>query len=158
MAWTSGSAVNAVYVLQMGTNATKPSTDGFKGALFTSSATPAQSATVANNEYNSGSGPWTTTNETVTSGGYSAGGTALTSPTWAQNYNSQGANVLALYTATNLSWSITGSTTAVGIIVYDTTAASTNILFSWNYFGSTTVSSGTLTVQWNANGIGIFQC
>lgn len=158
MAWTSGSAVNAVYVLQMGTNATKPSTDGFKGALFTSTPTPAQSATVANNEYASGSGPWITGSES-TATGYTAGGTALTSPVWSQNYNSQGVNVLALSTATNLVWTITGGTlSTVGVIVYDTTAASTNILYSWNFFGTTSVSSGTLTVAWNANGIGIFTC
>lgn len=163
MAWSS-SNLNAVYGVQMGTNAVKPSTDSFRAALFGNNVTPTQSSTVASNEY---SATWATTggnSEITAGGGYTAGGGTAGNLTasWTQSPGSTAANVFGLYSNTNLVWNITGSSSAAyGCIVYDLTAASTNIIMSWNWFGGTgyaITGSGTFTLQWGGNGVNTFTC
>lgn len=154
MAWSTSNG-NAYYVYAMGTNAVKPSTDAFKVALFGNSVVPAQSATQALTEYAGASATWSTGNE-ASGTGYTAGGVAISSPGWAQNYNSQGANVVAFSSAGTPQWT-TATFTAYGCLPYDTTAS--NQAISWNYFGGAQqVTAGTFSISWAANGIMTLTC
>ena len=117
-------------------------TDGFKLALFTSSHTPATSDTT-----------FSSLTSQVTGNGYTAGGTALASITWAQT-----AGVATFDAADVVYTADSGSIVARYAVLYDTTLAGAGDLIGYFLLDATpadvTATDGnTLTVQWHANGI-----
>jgi hypothetical protein len=120
--------------------------DTFKAALYNNSITPDNDVTQANSAYNVGQ--WATANEVYEAGTWAQGGVALTTPTvdasvadtvfWdaVDTASSAGADLASVY----------------GCLVYDTTVTSYGI--TYNYFGGTnSVTNGTFTIVWHANGI-----
>lgn len=118
--------------------------DAFKVALFNDDITPDQTVNAANSSYNGG--VWTTGDE-VSNGGWAAGGVSLVSPTFAPT-----SNVLK-FDATDTANSTAATLSAVnGCLVYDDTISDRGVSYHW--FGSAqSVTSGTLTIVWNASGI-----
>lgn len=134
-------------------NATAPTSfvsltgDAVKCALWSSGTmTPDKTAAVGLTGYNAASSQWVTANETSGTG-YTAGGTALTSLSWALDTGSSS----ACYHAANPSWT-TATITAFGDLVYDNTISGGTVAaqgMCFNYFGgSQSVTGGTFTVNW----------
>jgi hypothetical protein len=117
-------------------------THGFKLALFTSSHTPATSDTT-----------FSALTGQVSGNGYTAGGQALTSITWAQTSG------VAKFDAADVVWTASGgSITARYAVLYNTTVAGAGDLVGYFVLDSTpadvTATDGnTLTVQWHTDGI-----
>lgn len=120
------------------------SSDTLKIALFTSSYSPNQDTDVTYSVINS--------NEVATGGGYTAGGVTLSGVT----VNQDNTNHRMKLTATNPSWSPSGSgITFQTVVLYDSTLSTNNLVCYWN-FGSnqTSGTSGTFTLQFDStNGI-----
>lgn len=132
------------------TGFTSLTADTLKGALFNNTGTPNKDDTLANTGYNTGQ--WVTANEVTDATNWVAGGRAL-----AGNAFSAGSG-FNQFTASNLAGGGTVTlTNAFGVLVYDSsisagTVAKQGICF--NYFGGAqSVSAGTFTIVWNANGI-----
>lgn len=122
----------------------------FKVALYNDSITPDNDVSAANSAYNAGQ--WANTNEVSQSGQWAAGGVALTSPT----VNVGTADVVFWDATDTASGSAATLSNVFGCLVYDdsltTPVADQGICY--NYFGgSNSVTNGTLTVVWHANGI-----
>lgn len=149
MAWSNSKIFSAfVRDLMNQTAAFDLDTHTIKAALYGTTPTPDQTVTSANSAYNAGQ--WVTGNE-LSNGGWSAGGLALTSVT--STFSSNVYTFDAADTANGSAATISG---AFGCLVYDSTlstpVASQGICF--NYFGGTnSVTSGTLSVIWNAAGL-----
>ena len=77
--------------------------------------------------------------------GYTAGGKTLASVTWA----STGGDTIQ-WDAADSSWT-SATFTAYHAVIYGST--SNALVCSFNFGGAQTVSNGTFTIQWNANGI-----
>lgn len=122
--------------------------DTINAALYGTTPTPDKNDTLAHNAYNGTGGQWVVANESTATTGYTAGGTAVTPK----------AETLATGTVTftssgSPSWTVTGTLTAFGTLVYDNTVTN-KYAYCWNYFGGTqSVTNGTFTVNWNASGI-----
>ena len=88
------------------------------------------------------------TNE-VSATGYTAGGQALASPAIALN------GTTAEFDAADVTWSITGTVTARGAVVYKDTgsAATSPLLFYYDFGTDETAEDGDFTIQWSANGL-----
>jgi hypothetical protein len=156
MAWTT-SACFAYTVGQTLAKAVSWSTDSMKVALYASNTmTPDKTVTTqVLTEYNGAASQWVTANE-VSGTGYTAGGTAITPLALTQNYNSQGNNTIAWVSSGSPQWT-SATISAYGCLCYDTTVSSEGLCF--NYFGGQqTVTGGTFTIAWNANGIALFSC
>lgn len=122
-------------------------------ALFNTTTTPDKDAALTSTGFNTG--VWTTTNEVTdatnwVSGGRALAGKAITNP---------GSGV-SMYDATDLAGGGTVTIVAAfGCLVYDNTItagtggiAKQGVCF--NYFGgSQSVTAGTFTIVWNANGV-----
>lgn len=154
MAWTD-SRIFRPFVGDMAANTAAfdlsgSGVDTFKAALYNNSITPDKDATAANSAYNAGA--WANTNELTSSGQWAAGGVALTSP--AIDVSSSG---VIMFDASDTASGSTATLSGVyGALVYDDTLASpvADQGVSFNYFGGTnSVTSGTFTVVWHANGI-----
>lgn len=124
--------------------------DTIKVALFGNGITPDRDVTAANSAYNAG--VWTTGNEISSVGQWAAGGVALVSKTVttpssgvvmfdaADTASGAAATMSGIYGCNNYSDTITTPVADQGIC--------------YNYFGGTnSVTAGTFTVIWNANGI-----
>lgn len=156
MAW-SNSKVFAFSVLTAGQNGVKYSTDAYKVALYSSNTmTPDNTVTTAAlTEYNGVSSQWVTANE-VSGAGYTAGGVAVSSPSWAQS-----TSFVSFTSSGQPSWT-SASFSAYGDLVYDTTVSNEGLAFH-SFGGVQTVSSGTFTISWPtansiANCIAQFSC
>ena len=148
MAWSASGAF-AYAMLQLASKAGQNlSSDTYKTALYTSSATPDKTVTTAAlTEYNGAASQWVTGNE-VSSTNYSAGGTAVT-PTAL----SQTTNVVTFTSSGSPSWSVVTFTT-YGCLVYDSQSGQNNVGLSFNYFGGIQeVTVGNFAISWNASGI-----
>jgi hypothetical protein len=124
--------------------------DTFKVALYNNSITPDNDVTAANSAYNVGQ--WATANEVSEAGQWAAGGVALTSPT----INVGTADVVFWDAADTASGSAADLASVYGCLVYDDTLTTpvADQGICYNYFGGTnSVTNGTFTVQWAANGI-----
>lgn len=122
------------------TKAVNMTSDTLKIFLLTSS----HSFTASNNLYSDIS-----SNEIsgASGTGYTTGGITLTTPTVTQDNS----NNLAYFDGDDAVWA-SASFTAHYAVIYDTTVS--NHLIACIDFGSDkTVSSGTFTIQWSANGI-----
>ena len=126
-------------------------TDAFKAALYNTTPTPDQNvATDVLTGYNGAASQWVVANEVSEVTNWPAGGRPLVTPVVDQ---SVAATVFwdAVDTA-----SATAATTLAGVfgtLVYDDTLTNKPGI-TYNYFGGTqSVTSGTFTIIWHANGI-----
>lgn len=124
--------------------------DAFKAALFGNTGTPDQNAAAASAAYNTGQ--WVTANEVSQAGQWAAGGVALGSVV----VDVGTAGVVFFDAADTASGAAATLASVYGALVYDDTlttpVADQGVCF--NYFGGVqSVTGGTLTVVWSANGI-----
>ena len=150
MAWSNSTVFRALVAdVFDNTTAVDLGSDVPKAALFNNSITPNQDVTSANSAYNTG--VWTTANE-LTDANWAAGGRPLAST----SLNSGTAGVVfytAAATAGGGNVTISG---AFGTLVYDDTLTTpvADQGICYNYFGgSQSVTAGTFTIVWHANGI-----
>lgn len=125
--------------------------DVVKAALFDSSITPNKDASLATTGYNSASSQWLTADE-VTHANWPAGGIALSTDSL----------TLAAGTFTYDAADTTHSSTVTladvnGCLVYDDdvsggTVVDQGICYNW-FGGAQSVTAGTFTIVWHANGI-----
>jgi len=87
---------------------------------------------------------YTTTNELATTGGYTQGGQALAGKAVTEA-------ATTYWDATDASWT-SATFTAYHAVIYDSTAGD-DLICSIDFGGAQTVTSGTFTIQWHANGI-----
>jgi hypothetical protein len=125
--------------------------DTFKAALYNNTTTPDKDSALTG--YNEATSQWVVANEVIdTSGGgtdWPAAGVAIASP--AVTNPSTG---VVMWDATDVaSGSTADIANAYGCLVYDDTlAGKPGICF--NYFGgANSVTSGTFTIVWSANGL-----
>ena len=155
MAWTN-SKVFVRYVKDSldGTISQDIDANTFKAALYNNSITPDNTVTSANSAYNAGQ--WANTNEVSQGGQWAAGGVALASVTWTVS-----SATVTFDAADTASGSAATLANVYGALVYNDTL-STPVAdqgLCYNYFGGVnSVTSGTLTVVWNASGIAAFVC
>ena len=88
---------------------------------------------------------YTTTNELATTGGYTQGDATLSGKTITEGATTK-------FDATDLAWT-TATFTAYHAVLYDDSLAGKDLICSIDFGGAKTVSSGTFTIQWNADGI-----
>jgi len=152
MAWSASKIFSALITdVLNNTTAIDLNTDAsLKVALYDNDITPDQTVTSANTAYNVGQ--WVTTGNEVSDGAeWAVGGVALTSPTsvFVTNvYTFDAANTASGTSATLL--------TVFGCLVYDDTIVTpvADQGLCYNYFGGIqSVTDGTFTVIWHANGI-----
>jgi len=118
------------------------SSDTIKLALVTSSYTP----DIDTHDF------WDDVSANEASGtGYTAGGQALANKT----VTTDTTNDNGKFNADSVSWTISSAFSARYAVLYKSTGtASTSPLIGYIDFGSTyTLSSGTLTISWSANGV-----
>lgn len=124
--------------------------DTFKVALYNNTTAPDKDVTAANSAYNVDQ--WTSSNEVTSSGQWDAGGVALTSPA----ITTPSTGVVMWDASDTASGSSATLASVYGVLVYDDTlttpVADQGVCF--NYLGGTnSVTNGTFTVVWNANGL-----
>lgn len=125
--------------------------DGFKTALYGNTGTPSSDVTSVLSAYNAGTSQWVVANEVSQSVQFPAGGVALTSVV----LNSASPGVVFWDAADVASGSAATLANVYGTLTYDTTSTTvTNQGVCFNYLGGpNSVTNGTLTVVWNANGL-----
>lgn len=159
MAW-SASGMFQEFVKNPGTRAINAATaptsyvdllsDSVKVALFNNSVTPDKDAAVGSTGFNTGT--WTTGNEVVDATNWVSGGRVLGSDTYTDVANAM------MYDAADLAGggTLTLSDTH-GCFVYDDTISGGTVAdqgVCFNYFGGAqSVTGGTFTIVWHANGI-----
>jgi hypothetical protein len=125
-------------------------TNVIKAALYNNTGTPDKDATSALSAYNVGQ--WVTANEVFQAGQYAQGGVTLASKTVTNP-----ASGIAMADAADTSSGSAATLSAVfGALVYDSTVTTpvASQAFCYNYFGgSNSVTAGTFTIVWNANGL-----
>ncbi len=151
MAWTNSKLFRAcVADVFDNTTALDLGSDVPKVALYNNTITPDQNVTSANSAYNVA--VWATAQEVFQAGQWAQAGVAL-----AGTSLNSGTSGVVFYDANDTaSGSAATLTNATGALVYDDTlttpVADQGICF--NYFGGpNSVTAGTFTVVWNANGI-----
>lgn len=160
MAFGSSSAMFKEFIKNPGTRAinaaTAPTgftdllTDTVKVALFNDSVTPDKDAAVGSTGFNTGT--WTTANEVTGGANWATTGRTVASDTYTSVTNAM------MYDAADTAGGGTVTiSNAFGCFVYDDsitagTVADQGVCF--NAFGSAqSVTSGTFTIVWHANGI-----
>lgn len=151
MAWTNSKIFRAcVADVFDNTTALDLGADVPKVALYGTTPTPDQNVTSANSAYNVAQ--WVTANEVFQAGQWAQGGVAL-----ASTVLNSGTNGIVFYDATDTASGAAATLAAVfGCLVYDDTLTTpvADQGVCYNYFGgSQSVTAGTFTVVWNANGI-----
>jgi hypothetical protein len=138
-----------------GTGYTGLDSDTVNVALYNNTGTPDKTAVVASTGYNTGQ--WVTGNEVVDATNWVAGGRALASKT----FTFPGATNIYMFDAADLAGG--GNVTLAGVLgclVYDNTITAGTVAkqgVSFHYFGgSQSVTAGTFTILWNANGLSRF--
>lgn len=151
MAWAASKVFRAFLADAVdNTAALDLGSDTIKVALYNNSITPDQDATSANTAYNAGQ--WANTNELADGAEWAAGGVALGSKV----VNSGTAGVVFFDAADTASGSSATLAAVFGCLVYDDTLTTpvADQGVCYNYFGGTnSVTDGTFTVIWSANGI-----
>jgi len=153
MAWTESRAFRQYFAdLADNTTAMDFVTDAsVKAALYNNTGTPDRDVSAANSAYNVGQ--WVTGNEVIDASGWPAGGQAVGSRTITTPSTG-----VVMYDAADTASANSNTTLAsvYGCLVYDDTIASpvADQGFSYHYFGGTqSVTAGTFTVVWHANGL-----
>lgn len=151
MAWTNSKIFRAyLHNSLTRTAALDLDADTLKAALYNNTGTPDQNATAANSAYNVSA--WATANEVYQAGQWAQGGVALSSVVVDQATSA----VVFLDAADTASGSAATLANVYGVLVYDDTLTTpvADQGISFNYLGgANSVTAGTLTVVWNANGI-----
>jgi hypothetical protein len=134
-----------------GTNYTGLDSDVVKVTLHNNSITPDKDAAVASTGFNTG--VWTTTNEVTDatnwpSGGLALAGKAFTTPSTG----------VCMFDATDLTHAGTVTLSNVnGCLVYDDSITAGSVAdqgVTFHYFGGAqSVTAGTFTIVWHANGL-----
>lgn len=139
-----------------GTGYTGLDSDTVKVALFNNSVTPDKDAAVGSTGFNTGT--WTTANEVTDATNWVSGGRSLASKTFTTPSSG-----VVMFDAADLAGG--GNVTisnAYGCLVYDDSITAGTVAdqgFCFNYFGGAqSVTAGTFTIVWNANGISRFTC
>ena len=153
MAWTD-SRVFRPYLADVLGNVTAITLPGdtVRAALYGTTPTPDNDVTSALSAYNAATSQWVTANEVFQAGQWAQAGVALTSTV----LNSATADTIFYDAADTASGSAATLSAVFGCLVYDDTIATpvADQGLSYNYFGGTnSVTNGTFTVVWNANGI-----
>jgi hypothetical protein len=134
-----------------GTGYTGLDSDTVKVALFNNSVTPDKDAAVASTGFNTGT--WLLANEVTDATNWVSGGRALASKTFTTP-----ATGVAMFDAADLAGGGNVTiTNAYGCLVYDDTitagtVADQGVCFN-SFGGAASVTAGTFTVAWHANGI-----
>lgn len=134
-----------------GTGFTGLDSDTVKAALFNNSVVPDKDAAVGSTGYNTGT--WLTANEQTDATNWTAGGRTLASKTFttpsAGTYRFDAADTAGAGTLTLAN--------VYGCLVYDDTITGGTVAdqgVCFNYFGGVqSVTGGTFTIVWSANGI-----
>lgn len=151
MAWTNSKVFRAFLAdVMLNDAAFDLESDTFKVALYDNDVVPDNDVTSANSAYNAGA--WVNTNEVFEASQWDAGGVALTTP----DINSGTADVVFWDAADTASGSTADLANVYGCLVYDDTLTTpvADQGVCYNYFGgANSVTNGTFTVVWNANGI-----
>lgn len=155
MAW-SNSKVFQRYLTNMVGNvlALDYDADTIKAALYNNSITPDNDvATDVLTGYNGAASQWVTANEVIDSSGggtdWPAGGVALGT----KSLDVATADLVKVLAANTASGGTADIANAYGCLVYDDTLANKPGM-SYNYFGGpNSVTAGTFTVVWHANGV-----
>lgn len=127
--------------------------DSVKVALFNNSVTPDRDAALTSTGFNTGT--WVTANEVTDATNWVSGGRTLASKT----FTTPSTGVFMFDAADLAGGGTVTLTNAFGCLVYDdTVTAGTGGIadqgVSFNYFGGAqSVTAGSFTVVWNANGI-----
>ncbi len=159
MAWTA-SAIFREWVTgpmwqASGTGYTGLDGDTVKVALYDNDITPDKDAAVASTGYNTGA--WASAgNEVIDVTNWVAGGRTLASKTFTTPSTG-----VSMFDAADLAGGGTVTlTNAFGCLVYDDTITAGTVAdqgVCYNYFGGAqSVTAGTFTIVWNANGIARF--
>jgi len=125
--------------------------DTVKVALYNNTITPDNDVSNTLSAYNASTSQWVTANEVFQAGQWAQAGVALTS----QTVNAGTADVVFFDAADTASGSAATLSDVHGCLVYDDTVTSVaDRGICYNYFGgANSVTNGTFTVVWNANGI-----
>lgn len=134
-----------------GTGYTGLDSDTINVALYGNTGTPDKDAVVGSTGYNTGA--WVTGNEITDATNWVAGGRALAGKTFTTP-----ATGVSMFDATDLAGGGNVTLTAVfGCLVYDNTITAGTVAkqgVCFNFFGGTqSVTAGTFTIIWNANGV-----
>ena len=125
-------------------------TDTYKVALYNNNNTPDKDAAAASTAYNTGQ--WVVANEVSQTTNWPAGGVALASMT----ITTPSTGVIMFDAADTASAASSTLANVFGSLVYNDTKTTpvADQGVCYNYFGgSNSVTSGVLTVVWNANGL-----
>jgi hypothetical protein len=136
-----------------GASASGITADTVKVALFDSSITPDRTVANASAGYNVGQ--WATADEVIDATNWVAGGRALANDA----FTSTDATAFIMYDADDLAGGGTVTLAdANGCLVYDdsitsgSTIADLGICYNW-FGGAQSVTAGTFTIVWHANGV-----
>jgi hypothetical protein len=157
MAW-SGSAMFVEWAKMTqeasGTGYTGLDSDTVKAALYNNSITPDKDAAVGSTGYNTGT--WANTNalnDTDGSDDWPVAGIALSS----KAVTDQGSGVVMFDAADTTHSNTVTITNAYGCLVYDDSITAGTVAdqgVSYHYFGGAqSVTTGTFTIVWHANGL-----
>lgn len=153
MAWSASAAFRTAFVtfVSIPAEALDLDTDAFKVALYDNDITPSKDVSQANSCYNVDQ--WTSAgNEVTDASGWPAGGRSLVTP--AITEPSTG---VVMWDAVDTTSANSNTTLAnvFGCLVYDDTSTTPSDQgISYHYFGGTqSVTAGTFTIQWHANGL-----
>lgn len=150
MAWSASGAFRQTFIDgHSGTITLNLDLETHKVALFNNGVTPDYDATAANTAYNAGT--WTNASNEVSGTNYTAGGTALTSTTVTGV-----AGGIEMWDAADTSWASATFSNAYGCLIYAdalTTPVADQGIMAVYFGGAYSVTSGTFTIQWSANGL-----
>jgi hypothetical protein len=155
MAFGSSSSVfqewNIMTLQVSATGYTGLDSDTVKVSLHNNSVTPDRAAAVASTGFNTGT--WTTTNEVTDATNWVSGGRALASKT----FTAPSTGVCMFDAADLAGGGNVTITNAFGAFVYDDTVtagtvADQGVCFN-SFGGGASVTAGTFTIQWSANGL-----
>jgi len=154
MAWSNSKIFRQFLADALGnTAALDLDSDTITVALYNNTPTPDQNVTAANSAYNVGQ--WVTANEVFQAGQWAQAGVNLASKV----IDVATSAVVMFDAADTASGSAATLSSVFGCLVYENTLTTpvADQGICYNYFGgSQSVTSGTFTIQWSANGIARF--
>jgi hypothetical protein len=159
MAWANSKIFVQWFVTNYqssGTGFTGLDSDTVNVALFNNTTAPDNTVAVGSTGYNTG--VWVTGNEVTDATNWVAGGRALAGKTFTNPSTN-----LFMFDATDLAGGGNVTiTNAFGCLVYDNTISGGTVAkqgVSYHYFGGgQSVTAGTFTIVWNANGLNQITC
>jgi len=153
MAWSNSKIFRAGLADSLGNvTALDLDADTFRAALYGTTPTPDQDVTAALSAYNAATSQWVTANEIYQAGQWAQAGVALAGLSLDRSV----AATVFMDAADTASGSAATLAGIFGTLIYDDTlttpVADQGVCF--NYFGGTqSVTNGTFTAIWHANGI-----